>query len=109
MFGGAPVTPGTATGQPQPKAQEYAFTEIKTFHIPVGKNLEDGDSSEEGQIWAHTIRTYLENEGTGLVWWGRLFDVPSVVKLVIGMYLSIYYITNPLLPFKSNQIKSSNH
>lgn len=30
------------------------------------------------------MRTYLEDPGTKLLWWGRLLEVPGVVKLVVG-------------------------
>jgi hypothetical protein len=62
---------------------DYAFTEIRTFHDTEESVIED-EASEEGKIWANTVRTYLENEGTKLLWWGRLLEAPQVVKLAIG-------------------------
>lgn len=66
---------------------DYAFTEIRTFHIPEELVLEDAVSAA-GSIWANTIRTYLEDGRTKLLWWGRLHEEPQVVKFVVGTFCS---------------------
>jgi len=71
-------------GPPQPPPP-YAFTEIRTFRISENSEIET-EATDEGTIWARIIRTYLEDEGTGLVWWGRLAEAPQVVKLVVGRF-----------------------
>jgi hypothetical protein len=69
--------------EPQARPDDYAFTEIKTFDIPQEFVLEN-DGTREGEIWANTIRTYIKDLGTGLLWWGRLLEAPCIVKLVVG-------------------------
>jgi hypothetical protein len=72
-----------ASGQQLQAPPDYAFTEIKTFYISQELDLEN-DETKEGEIWANTIRTYIEDLGTKLLWWGRLLEAPDVVKLVVG-------------------------
>jgi len=65
-----------------PVYPDYAFTEIRTFHVSEKLVLEDA-ASAAGKIWATTIRTYLEDSGTKLLWWGRLEEDRQRVKLVV--------------------------
>jgi hypothetical protein len=78
-----------ATLPPPTAPPAYAFTEIRTFRVAENSVIEN-DATDEGKIWAHTIRTHLEDEGTGLVWWGRLVESPQVVKLVIGRFCTFF-------------------
>jgi hypothetical protein len=62
---------------------DYAFTEITTFHISPESVIENTES-KEGELWANTVRIYIEDPGTKLLWWGRLLEDPGRVKLVVG-------------------------
>lgn len=62
---------------------KYAFTEFITLKFRRGIQLEE-DTTNEGRIWANTVRTYLEQNGVGPVWWGRTAEERDVVHLVVG-------------------------
>ena len=62
---------------------KYAFTEFITFKFRQGVQLED-DSTTEGRIWANTVKTYLEQDDVGTVWWGRTVEERDTVILVVG-------------------------
>ena len=77
------MSDAAASGQQLPTPADYAFTEIKTFHVSQELVIEN-DRTKEGEIWANTIRIYIEDPGTKLLWWGRLLEAPAGVKLVVG-------------------------
>lgn len=97
-----PVTATNVFGRsPEQIAREtpkYAFTEFITLKFRRGIQLED-DTTNEGRIWANTVKTYLEHDGVGTVWWGRTAEDRDAVQLVVGKpklqtqeeHRSIYY------------------
>lgn len=67
--------------------EAYAFTEGLTFTFPPesppGTTLVD-ETTPAGQIWAATVKTYLELEQVGTVYWALLHEAPQTTKLLIG-------------------------
>ena len=83
-----PAEPGTnifgkTSEQIAQEKPEYAFTELINLNFPQGIQLEL-DTTNEGRIWASTVKTYLEQDGVGQVWWGRKDEERDAVQLVIG-------------------------
>ena len=62
---------------------EYGFTEFITLKFRRGIQLED-DTTDEGRIWANTVKTYLAQDGVGPAWWGRTAEDRDAVQLVVG-------------------------
>ena len=62
---------------------QYAFTESIGLNFLQGVQLEV-DTTNEGHIWADTVKTYLDQFGVGQVSWGRTLEEQDAVKLVIG-------------------------
>ena len=79
----AHLVAGPGLQQPPQPPSEYAVTEIKIFIIPQGFLIENNET-HEGEIWANIVRIYLQDAGTGLLWWGCSLESPSIVKLVVG-------------------------
>ena len=87
----ASAPPAAASEQQLQARPDYAFMEIKTFYITQEADLENNET-KEGDTWANTIRTYLEDPGTGLLWWGRLLETPGEVKLVVGNFIFLHLL-----------------
>lgn len=68
--------------EPAPAAK-YAFTEFMTFEFSQHAAIEE-ITTKEGKIWAQTVKTFIEQEKTGLVWWGRTVEQAETVRLLIG-------------------------
>jgi hypothetical protein len=49
-------------------AAEYAFTEFMTFEFSQHTAIEE-ITTIEGKIWAQIVKTLIEQEKTGLVYW----------------------------------------
>jgi hypothetical protein len=64
-------------------AAEYAFTEFMTFEFSQHTAIEE-ITTIEGKIWAQIVKTLIEQEKTGLVWWGRTVEQVETVRLLIG-------------------------
>ncbi|KPM35156.1 hypothetical protein AK830_g11408 [Neonectria ditissima] len=63
----------------------YEYTEIITFQFTdssAPSSLSD-EATDVGRVWASTLRTYLELEQTGIVWWGLVHGSPQEAKLLI--------------------------
>ncbi|KAF9776682.1 hypothetical protein IL306_005111 [Fusarium sp. DS 682] len=63
----------------------YECTEIISFQFSAANapaSLSD-ESTEIGRTWAATLRTYLDHQETGIVWWGLVHDAPNKAKLFI--------------------------
>ncbi|KAM5367183.1 hypothetical protein ACJZ2D_010173 [Fusarium nematophilum] len=63
----------------------YEYTQVLSFHFPdpsVPSSLSDEDT-DVGKVWASTLRTYLELEQTGMVWWALVHGTPQKAKLFI--------------------------
>lgn len=73
--------------KPQPRG--YVFSEIITFYVPPGVDLEDA-ASEHGQIWETIVKTFAEREDVKLIWCGRLLEVPEELKLIVGKSFSYH-------------------
>lgn len=64
----------------------YEYTGIITFHFSdssAPSSLSD-NTTTVGQVWAATLRSYLELEKTGVVWWALVHEAPQKAKLFIG-------------------------
>ncbi|KAH7139932.1 hypothetical protein B0J13DRAFT_558675 [Dactylonectria estremocensis] len=63
----------------------YDYTEIITFDFAdpsVPSSLSD-EATDVGKVWALTLRTYLEIEQTGIIWWALVHGAPHKAKLFI--------------------------
>ncbi|RSL97125.1 hypothetical protein CDV31_013193 [Fusarium ambrosium] len=63
----------------------YEFTEVLTFHFldPLVPPALSDESTDVGKIWAFTLKTYLELEKTGIVYWTLVYGCPQRAKLFI--------------------------
>ncbi|KAI8715918.1 hypothetical protein NCS52_01100800 [Fusarium sp. LHS14.1] len=63
----------------------YEFTEVLTFHFSdpsVPPALSD-ESTAVGKVWAYTLKTYLELEQTGIVYWNLVHGSSQRAKLFV--------------------------
>ncbi|UPK93786.1 hypothetical protein LCI18_004721 [Fusarium solani-melongenae] len=63
----------------------YEYTEVLTFHFSdtsVPPALSD-ENTAVGKVWAFTLKTYLEQEQTGIVYWTLINGSPQRAKLFI--------------------------
>ncbi|KAF4970539.1 hypothetical protein FSARC_2448 [Fusarium sarcochroum] len=70
---------------PPPPAGIYEYTQILGFKFSdpsIPASLSD-ETTEIGKIWAATMRTYLELEQTGIVWWALVHGDTSKAKLIV--------------------------
>ncbi|RTE84608.1 hypothetical protein BHE90_000883 [Fusarium euwallaceae] len=63
----------------------YEFTEVLTFHFldPLVPPALSDESADVGKIWAFTLKTYLELEKTGIVYWTLVYGCPQRAKVFI--------------------------
>lgn len=66
-----------------PSPGVYEYTESLTFHFSDPSSLSD-ESTTVGQVWASTVRTYLELDKTGTVWWASIQGAPQKAKLLVS-------------------------
>lgn len=66
----------------------YEYTEIITcyFTDPSAPSSLSDEATDLGKLWASTLRTYLEIEQTGIVWWALVHGAPHKAKLFIGVW-----------------------
>ncbi|KAF5021011.1 hypothetical protein F66182_6942 [Fusarium sp. NRRL 66182] len=70
---------------PDPPPGIYEYTQILGFNFSdpsVPASLSD-ESTHIGEIWASTLRTYLELQQTGIIWWALVHGELSKAKLMI--------------------------
>lgn len=68
-----------------------------TLNFRQGVHIEE-DTTYGGRIWANTIKTHIEQDGIGILWWVRPFEEQNTVKLLVDdldlptqdVYLGIY-------------------
>lgn len=68
-------------------AVDYEYTEVLTFTFtPETKAtpLLGDESTEAGQVWAATLKAYLDHELVGIVYWALMIEQPHQTKLFIG-------------------------
>jgi len=57
-------------------------TEIATFAVLPGSNLEDPNSAP-GTVWQEILTTVLDQEGAQRAYWGRQVEDPSMMHLFV--------------------------
>ena len=81
-----PTSSSKTPGEIARDTPKYALTEFITLKFRQGVHIEE-DTTNEGRIWANTMKTYIEQDGVDIVWWGRTFEEQDTVKLLVELDL----------------------
>ncbi|RSL67893.1 hypothetical protein CEP53_002803 [Fusarium sp. AF-6] len=69
----------------------YEYTEVLTFHFldPLVPPALSDESADVGKVWAFTLKTYLELDKTGIVYWTLVHGCPQRAKLFIDWKMEL--------------------